>query len=386
MWEPASFIWSPRGSIFRKGFWDYPLERRGLLFAPVSLTATVYRQPGFVYSPAVVVQSESLPFYLFACPKYDHYFFGDYFAAKYDSMGIYPWFTVGRHAGLAYDPLFAYYDWEKSRSEPQWAERMRGWHDYYRTHPDYRPPHNLAAQRRLMAVAENRPDRRFLAIADNLHNFRQLPNPRLPLTAVSENERTRLAQTAQQIRQSAAERLKRETQGMAGGVQGRLLAGTGTILKAPERLRLPKVAGTFAESGPGTPQVAARPPEGRVDGLRQTFKPVIPREQTGPPSETPNEAGKPIVPPEASRHEERLPGEMHKPPLPGSPEIHTLPPPRSREPLPEPNRGRAQEAERHHEEPAAPRTERKEPPRKEHESRVRRAGGERRTARTVWPW
>jgi WXXGXW repeat (2 copies) len=35
-WTPAHYVWTPRGYIFVGGFWDYPVARRGVLFAPVN--------------------------------------------------------------------------------------------------------------------------------------------------------------------------------------------------------------------------------------------------------------------------------------------------------------------------------------------------------------
>src|SRR5207302_1673977 len=35
VWIPAHYIWTPVGCVFVDGYWDYPLDARGLLFAPV---------------------------------------------------------------------------------------------------------------------------------------------------------------------------------------------------------------------------------------------------------------------------------------------------------------------------------------------------------------
>src|SRR5262249_43813115 len=35
VWIPAHYCYTPSGHVFVDGYWDYPLERRGLLFAPV---------------------------------------------------------------------------------------------------------------------------------------------------------------------------------------------------------------------------------------------------------------------------------------------------------------------------------------------------------------
>ena len=50
-WMPAHYVWTPRGYIFVGGFWDYPVERRGILFAPVYFDAGMYANfPGFIYA------------------------------------------------------------------------------------------------------------------------------------------------------------------------------------------------------------------------------------------------------------------------------------------------------------------------------------------------
>ena len=36
-WIPDYYCWTPTGYVFVAGYWDYPLESRGLLFAPVAL-------------------------------------------------------------------------------------------------------------------------------------------------------------------------------------------------------------------------------------------------------------------------------------------------------------------------------------------------------------
>lgn len=322
IWEPASYSWSPRGWIFRDGYWDYPLDRRGLIFAPVYFTNAASRQPNFFFSPSVVIQSDLLTFFLFVRPSYAHYYFGDYFAANYDGLGIYPWFSVGRHAGYAYDPLFTHYNWLNSRSDPKWATNLQGWHEYYRAHPDQRPAHDLAAQQRLAATAGNRPDRGFLAVAETLQSLRNRPNPLIPLVAVSANEKTTLLQKARLVRQSGAERLKMETAGTIGAGQGKSPANALTNLKAPQRLRLPKVAGTFAETAPNTPLVGAKPPTGRFDGVRETLKPVVPPTQPGQAEGVPL-IHKPLIPPgtppgrgEATHQEPRRDAERPRPPEP----------------------------------------------------------------------
>jgi hypothetical protein len=328
IWVPASYAWSPRGFIFHDGYWDYPLDRRGLLFAPVYFINAAYRQPNFFFSPSVVIQSDLLTFYLFVRPNYSHYYFGDYFTADYDGLGIYPWFAVRRHTGYAYDPLFTYYNWQNSRSDPKWPDHLQGWHTYYRAHPDQRPPHDLAAQRRLTTAAGNRPDRRFLTIADTLQNLRDRPNPIVPLAAVSAGEKSRILQTTRLARQSGTERMKLETAGTIVAGQGKSRANAATALQAPERLRLPKVAGTFSEGAPSVPHVGARPPAGTLDGRREALKPVVPPGQPGPSQGNSGEDRRPAIPQKVPGRRDAIPPEMRKPTLPpGSPEMRVLPQP-----------------------------------------------------------
>src|SRR5262249_11275619 len=35
VWIPAHYVWTPYGYVFIDGYWDFELERRGLIFAPV---------------------------------------------------------------------------------------------------------------------------------------------------------------------------------------------------------------------------------------------------------------------------------------------------------------------------------------------------------------
>jgi hypothetical protein len=39
-WCPARYVWCPAGFVFIDGYWDHPLGRRGLLFAPCPSSAT----------------------------------------------------------------------------------------------------------------------------------------------------------------------------------------------------------------------------------------------------------------------------------------------------------------------------------------------------------
>lgn len=43
VWTPAHYSWTPAGAVFVSGYWDYPLARRGQLFAPDAADQAVRR-------------------------------------------------------------------------------------------------------------------------------------------------------------------------------------------------------------------------------------------------------------------------------------------------------------------------------------------------------
>ena len=59
VWSPAHYIWTPSGCIFVEGFWDYPLEQRGLLFAPCRFGVEFFSRHGR-FIPSFVIQPDFL--------------------------------------------------------------------------------------------------------------------------------------------------------------------------------------------------------------------------------------------------------------------------------------------------------------------------------------
>src|SRR5579864_5223141 len=94
VWIPAHYRWTPAGYVFIEGYWDFPLRERGLLFAPVYISPVVAYRPGWYYSPTFVVYDNSLYGALFVRTGSTHYYFGDYFEARYTSIGYHSWFSV----------------------------------------------------------------------------------------------------------------------------------------------------------------------------------------------------------------------------------------------------------------------------------------------------
>lgn len=155
MWVAAHYVWTPSGYVFVEGHWDFPLENRGMLFAPIAFGRPVYRQAGFVYRPASVIDLTMLADNLFVYPAFQQYCFGDYYAASYQKIGIYPWFSIGTGPYL-YDPIFAYRSWYDRRRNPRWREDLRLRYDRLVRNPALRPPRTWRDEMRI-AHAGNRP-------------------------------------------------------------------------------------------------------------------------------------------------------------------------------------------------------------------------------------
>jgi hypothetical protein len=155
MWMAAHYAWTPSGYVFVDGRWDYPLDQRGMLFAPVAFVNPLYQQTGFVYSPASVVDLSLLSQNLFVNPAFQDYCYGDYYGNQYAQAGIYPWYSVGTGAYL-YDPIFAYRNWYDGRRNPHWRNDLRLRYDRLVKNPDLRPPRTWRDEQRL-ARAGNRP-------------------------------------------------------------------------------------------------------------------------------------------------------------------------------------------------------------------------------------
>jgi hypothetical protein len=127
IWVSPRYVWTPSGYIFVDGYWDYPLEDRGVIFAPIVFTQPVYADVAYVYRPRFVVAVGGVVDACFYRPGSFHFYFGDYYGGAYVTLGYRPWWE--HH----HDPMFAYYRWHH-RNDPVWvvnvqrvyADRMAG--------------------------------------------------------------------------------------------------------------------------------------------------------------------------------------------------------------------------------------------------------------------
>jgi hypothetical protein len=134
VWVPAHYCATPGGYLFVDGYWDYPLERRGVLFAPVYFSPVVLNRRAFFFTPSYAVSYQGMFGALFVRHGYSSYYFGDYFEPRYATIGFNPWcgnsrgtsfalnVNVGR--GAYYDPLWSHYQIQH-RADPVFVTNIQ---------------------------------------------------------------------------------------------------------------------------------------------------------------------------------------------------------------------------------------------------------------------
>jgi hypothetical protein len=162
VWIPAHYVWCPSGYVFVDGYWDYPVVRRGLLFAPAYFQPVAYRRP-YYFTPSIVWSTHLLTDHLWVRPAYYHYYFGDFYHDRYANWGIRPWYLSFTFGNTSYDPLFSYYRWRYRDND--WAGGVRERYDFYRRNEARRPPRTYRDLQQAVARADNREAIRNLTVA-----------------------------------------------------------------------------------------------------------------------------------------------------------------------------------------------------------------------------
>ncbi|KAB2641973.1 MAG: hypothetical protein DVB26_04135, partial [Verrucomicrobia bacterium] len=214
-WMPAHYVWSPRGYVFVDGYWDYPVARRGVMFAPVLFGAGVYGRPGYSYSPTIAIDLALFAEQLFLRPSYHHYYFGDYYAPSYHQGGFVAAYSY-QSSRVGYDPIFAHQRWEH-RQDSSWAQNVADTYQYRRDHENARPPRTWAALQTLQAnPAEAKLNRAVMATPlDQLAKRKDGP---LQFQAVPQQDRQKLALRSQEVQKSREQRRTLEAKGSVASV------------------------------------------------------------------------------------------------------------------------------------------------------------------------
>jgi len=204
VWKPSHYRWTPRGYVFVAGHWDYSLDHRGVLFAPVYFPPAVRTRVGFTYSPTIAIDVGALRANLFVYPRYSHYYFGDYYDDAYVRVGIYPRFESGRRRTY-YDPLYVQDRWRNLRAEPRWEQHQRLEYDRRRNDRDLRPARTYREQQtRLARVPE--PQREAQQVARPLTTLVGRPQTQMRFERIAPDARQQITRQATQMHKLREER------------------------------------------------------------------------------------------------------------------------------------------------------------------------------------
>jgi len=141
--------------------------------------------------------------HLFLRPRYDHYYFGDYYAASYAQGGFYASFSFqsGRYG---YDPIFSHQRWEH-RQDRAWEPRIEASFQYRRDNESARPPRTWAAQRTINpGTAESGQNRMLMATP--IAQLATRKDGPMRFQPVAKQERQQLAQRGQEVQKSRDQR------------------------------------------------------------------------------------------------------------------------------------------------------------------------------------
>ncbi|XZE17582.1 hypothetical protein SH449x_002856 [Pirellulaceae bacterium SH449] len=255
-WIPARYVWTPRGYVFVNGYYDYNIDRRGVLYAPVYFRSSVYTQRSFRYSPVTVISPSVFTNHLFLRPNYGHYYFGDYYSTNYANQGFSPWFSYHNQFS-GYDPFYAQQRWQ-NRADQQWKQRMETAYERRRDNERERPPRDLRSQRERLNRDGSAVDDSF-RVGTTLEELTQAKTILNRIQPLAPEARQQLGRRGGEIRALNEQRLKLESE--VSGRTGRPPDGTA----APGRIRIPRSTIIGApikklEPGKAPPKVLTVPP------------------------------------------------------------------------------------------------------------------------------
>ena len=337
-WSPSHYMWTPRGYVFVDGYWDYPVNRRGSLFAPVYFDSGVYSQSGYSYSPSIAIDLAVFAEALFLRPRYNHYYFGDYYDNSYQQGGYYSAYAYQSNR-FGYDSIYSHQRWEH-RQDQGWDNRMAASYQYRRDNVNARPPRTWAAQQAIASTSEFKQNR--MLVAAPLDQIAKQKNGGVRYQAVTKSEKQALAQRGQQVGQFRDQRRTLETKGgnAAAPKTGEAMAATKVehakspiVAKSPNQLG----KGNAPPAAPRTPKLVANAqpnaqpnanPTGRQPGVDKTNPLPEPRKT----AVTPN-GKQPLSEPQPRKTAVKPNG---KQPLPEPQSRRTAVTPNGKQPLPEP--------------------------------------------------
>ena len=272
-WVPATYIWTPSGYVFVEGYWDWSIRRRGVIFAPCYFDYGVCYRPGFYHRPAVCLDIELITPHFFCRPAYGHYYFGDYYATSYLSIGITPWFNFTYARGSRfYSCDFAYYECHYRRTNPGWAVECRLGYERCRDNVAFRPAHTYTVVTNNRVVVVNN----GMAKPMNVYTASMARHADSPMKfeRINEAKARDFGKTAAEIRKVGAERvaMEKSVQGAPGKTGS--TAGSSTAIRSVSMPKSPIVSKmsttTTSESGSKNVNV------GSISGGASKTPPAVP--------------------------------------------------------------------------------------------------------------
>ena len=208
VWIPDQYLWTPHGYIFVAGYWDRPIDERGVMFAPIVYEEPIYTQPNYTYVPETVVNTTPLLMHLFASPAYSHYYYGDYYGFQPQGAAFFPWYTYNRRTAF-YDPLLTYYQWSYATRGVNLVQRLSGWNGFFASHQQFRPPRTFRAQRRFVSTidADNAPiDVSSVVLTNPFQDVVRSNSTGIRFTQIADDRRESLRNSARDMRRFQQQR------------------------------------------------------------------------------------------------------------------------------------------------------------------------------------
>ncbi|MDD4890569.1 MAG: hypothetical protein PHU85_11655, partial [Phycisphaerae bacterium] len=295
VWEPSHYRWTPRGYVFEAGHWDYALDRRGVLFAPVYFPRSVYSRAGYSYSPTIAIDVGVLSANLFTYPRYGHYYFGDYYDDAYLRVGIYPRFESER-SDTSSAEIYTYDRWHDGQGDKRWVANQQQEYDHRRADKDLRPARTYRdMETRVAKMPEAQ--RRNVELARPVQTIAASTASPLKFERINNDDRQKIAKQATDVHKFRDERVKWEATGKTDP----------KAVRPPADHRDP-VTPPVDHKGPATPPVDRTPvvdPPREVRAIQpERVKLPVPPPIVGKPGTTPGdvEKGPPPMPADEQKH------------------------------------------------------------------------------------
>ncbi|MFZ0035553.1 MAG: hypothetical protein WAK60_11285 [Sedimentisphaerales bacterium] len=325
VWVPSHYVWTPRGYVFCDGHWDYPLEDRGVLFAPVYFPPSVYGRLGFSYSPSIVIDIGILRLSLFTYPRYCHYYFGDYYDDAYLSIGIFPRYEAERIHSW-YDPIYVYDRWHH-RDEPRWEEHERHEYDLRHADKDLRPPRTYHEMEIRQAKLPEQQRNNF-RMAESLTVVIAGKGTSLKFEHINAKAQRKITTQATAVHKFSAERNRWESAPASQKIVQPPMEHKGPVTPLPEHKE--PVTTPAEHKGPVMPPAEHKEP---VATPAEHKGPATPPAEHKEPIATPAEHKGPVTPPAEHKEQVTQPRDTNTPSAPPR-EVHITKPERVKVPAP----------------------------------------------------